>query len=52
MPKQITCTDGVVITGEDDEELLANARKHIKEAHSDQQDDFSDEDLLAQAVDV
>jgi hypothetical protein len=52
MPRQITCDDGVVVTGENDEELLAAARKHIQEAHADMENPPSDEELLAQAVDV
>lgn len=33
MAKVIRCEDGAVIRGETDEELLANAQQHIRDAH-------------------
>lgn len=49
MSKIINCQDGVVIRGEDDAELLANAREHLRTAHRDMLDKISDEQLLAMA---
>jgi hypothetical protein len=45
----ITCECGVVIRGEIDVELIANARNHIDEAHPEA-DPLSDADLLAIAA--
>jgi predicted small metal-binding protein len=49
MAKVINCECGYVVRGENDEELLAGARKHISEAHPELEGKVSDEDLLAQA---
>lgn len=49
MPKVIECTCGFVIRGSNDEELVANARKHGDEAHPDWPE-LSDEELLAMAI--
>lgn len=50
MAKVINCDDGVVVRGGTDGELLANARKHIDEAHPDMVGTLSDEQLLGMAV--
>ena len=34
MAKIINCDCGVVVRGEDDDELVANAQKHAREAHN------------------
>jgi predicted small metal-binding protein len=34
MAKVITCDCGFVVRGDDDDQLVANAQKHAKEAHS------------------
>jgi predicted small metal-binding protein len=34
MAKVINCDCGVVVRGEDDDELVTNAQKHAKEAHN------------------
>ena len=50
MAKVINCDDGVVVRGETDEELLANARRHIEEAHPERAGQVTDEQLLTMAV--
>lgn len=50
MAKMINCDDGVVIGGDTDEELLANARRHLREAHPDLAGTITDEQLLSMAV--
>lgn len=50
MAKVINCDDGVVIKGETDEELLANARSHMAEAHPELASQITDEQLLGMAV--
>lgn len=50
MAKVINCDDGVAVRGETDEELLANARRHIEEAHPELVGQLSDEQLLGMAV--
>lgn len=52
MAKVINCSDGVVIRGADDEELLANAERHIRDEHPDLVGKVSREQLLAQAVEA
>ena len=47
--KVINCEDGVIITGVDDDELVANARAHIAEAHPDLHGKLSREDILNMA---
>ncbi len=47
--KVINCEDGVVVTGADDDELVANARAHIAEAHPDLDGKLSREDILKMA---
>jgi predicted RNase H-like HicB family nuclease len=50
MSYTINCPDGVVVRGETEEELLANAEAHIREAHPEQVGKVTREELLAQAV--
>lgn len=52
MSRVINCDDGVVIRGDTDAELLANATAHLREAHPDLVGEVSAQDLLAQAVEV
>ena len=47
--KVINCDCGYQARGETDEELLADAHKHIDEVHPDMKDKVSDDQLLAQA---
>jgi predicted small metal-binding protein len=49
MPMLIRCDCGYIVRGETEEELIAAAREHIREAHPDQHAKVSDEDLLAMA---
>lgn len=49
MSKVINCQDGVVIRGDDDDQLLANAREHLRSAHPDMVGKISDDQLLAMA---
>jgi predicted small metal-binding protein len=49
MAKVIHCPDGVDVRGQTDEELLANARRHIEEAHPEMVGEVSDEQLLGMA---
>ncbi len=47
MPRLINCDCGYVARGETNEELLADAEKHLKEAHPDLVAKISRQDLLA-----
>ena len=48
MAKVFKCErDGVVIRGEDDDELLANVQHHVAEAHPDLVGKLSSGDVLA-----
>jgi predicted small metal-binding protein len=49
MAKVINCDCGYVARGENDEELLADAHRHIQDKHPDMVGKVSDEDLLSQA---
>ncbi len=49
MAKIINCDCGYVARGETDEELLADAHKHISDQHPDMKGQVTDEQLLAQA---
>ena len=49
MAKVINCDCGYVARGENDEELLADAHKHIQDEHPDLVGKVSDQDLLSQA---
>jgi predicted small metal-binding protein len=50
--RQITCECGYVVTGDSDDELWANAQKHIESDHPDLVGKVRREDLLAQAREV
>lgn len=50
MGKVIDCDDGFVVRGDTVEELLANARRHIAEAHPELIGSVSDEQLLGMAA--
>ena len=48
MTKVFECErDGIVIRGEDDDQLLANVERHIAEAHPDLVGKLSRDDVLA-----
>ena len=49
MSMLIRCDCGYVVRGETEEELLAAAREHIRDAHPNQVGKISDDDLLAMA---
>ena len=49
MAKVINCECGYTVRGETDEELLAEAQKHMQDAHPDMVGKVTDQDLLAQA---
>lgn len=49
MAKTFECDrDGVVMRGEDDDELVANVERHVAEAHPDLVGKLSREDILAE----
>jgi hypothetical protein len=48
MTKVFECErDGVVIRGEDDDQLFANVERHVAEAHPDLVGQLSRDDVLA-----
>jgi hypothetical protein len=50
MAKVFECDrDGVVMRGEDDDELVANVERHVAEAHPDLVRKLSRDDILAMA---
>ena len=49
MAKVINCPCGHAIRGESDEDLLAEAHKHMEESHPDRSHTPSDDELLASA---
>ena len=49
MAKLINCPCGATIRGETDDELVANAEAHVRDAHPDQEGQRSREDFLAMA---
>ena len=50
MAKQFTCErDGVIISGADDDELVASVQSHIAKSHPDLVGKVSREDIIAQA---
>jgi predicted small metal-binding protein len=49
MAKVINCDCGYTVTGETDEELLANANEHIEADHPDIVGTVTDEELLEMA---
>lgn len=53
MAKEFECErDGVVISGADDDELVANVERHVAADHPDLVDKVSREDILAAAKEV
>ena len=52
MAKIINCDDGYVVRGDTDDELIANAERHLREAHPELVGKVTREQLLAQAVEV
>jgi hypothetical protein len=51
MAKMFECErDGVVISGEDDDELLAKVQRHVADAHPDLVGKLSRDDVLAIAT--
>jgi predicted small metal-binding protein len=49
MAKLINCECGQVVRGETDDELVANAERHIRQAHPELVGKVSREDLLGTA---
>jgi predicted small metal-binding protein len=49
MAKVINCPCGYTVRGDTDEELLAEAHKHIESDHPDRVGKVSDEELLGSA---
>jgi predicted small metal-binding protein len=49
MAKVINCECGYVVRGDTDDELLARAEAHMREAHPEMAGKVSREDLLAMA---
>jgi hypothetical protein len=53
MAKEFTCEeDGVVIRGQTDEELVANAEQHLRESHPNMVGKLTRSDILAMAREV
>lgn len=50
--KVVKCEDGVVLTGDTDEELIAAVRAHIDSAHPGLVGKLSDDEVLAMAREV
>jgi predicted small metal-binding protein len=50
MAKQIDCACGQVVTGENDDELVANAEAHMREMHPELAGTMSREQVLAMAT--
>jgi predicted small metal-binding protein len=50
--KEINCPCGKTVTGETDDELVANTEQHIQEQHPEMVGTRSREDILAMAHDV
>jgi hypothetical protein len=50
--KQINCVCGIVVKGEDDDELWANAQEHLGKDHPDLVGQVSRADILAQAEEM
>jgi hypothetical protein len=50
--KQINCVCGYAVKGEDDDQLWANAQKHLRSDHPDLVGRVSREDILAQAEEI
>ena len=52
MAKVINCDDGYVVRGDTNEELLANAHAHLRDAHPEMVGQVTDEQLLGMAQEV
>jgi hypothetical protein len=53
MAKVFECErDGVVMRGEDDDELVANVERHVADAHPDLVGKLSRHDILASATEA
>ncbi len=52
MARVINCECGYVVRGENDDELVANAEAHVRDAHPDLVGKMSREDLLGMAEEV
>jgi predicted small metal-binding protein len=52
MAKHIDCPCGKTVTGENDDELVANTEAHIREEHPEMVGTKSREDILAMAHDA
>jgi len=50
--KRISCVCGVVLEGEDDDELWQKAQVHLHDDHPELDGKVSREDILAQAEEV
>ena len=47
--KRINCVCGLVVEGDDDDELWANAQQHMRDDHPDLVGKVSRDDIVAQA---
>ena len=52
MARIINCECGYVVRGDSDDELVANAEAHVRDAHPDLVGKMSREDLLGMAEEV
>jgi uncharacterized protein DUF1059 len=52
MAKEINCPCGATVTGDDDDQLVANTEAHIQEKHPEMVGTRSREDILAMAHDA
>jgi predicted small metal-binding protein len=52
MAYQINCECGYTVTGDSEDELVANAEQHIQSDHPDMVGKVTREDLLAQAEQI
>jgi predicted small metal-binding protein len=50
MAKQINCACGYVVTGANDDELVANAEEHMREVHPEMAGTMSRDQVLAMAT--
>jgi predicted small metal-binding protein len=50
--KEINCPCGKTVTGDDDDQLVANVEEHIREAHPEMVGTRSREDILMMAHDA
>ena len=52
MAKQVNCPCGEVVTGENDDELVANAEAHVRDKHPEMVDQMTREKILSMAQDA